>query len=399
MEQKSRVDVVLVGRDKAPTLAGQMLEVELCKQGYTTRSFFGDGKPIGAPVHEIAKAALDANLVWVGMSSSSELARPEIAAARSAVAARNVLALYADIEGCQNRGFFEEFREKADLLFVLTEREKESASRLYSKNVTILATDNPTHEEFAFPKLSRQDVRKRLNIADDETLLLALGTKSIPITCFLVMGVLEAIKNSQRMEPRKYCIALFTHPGDEGMRALVPVKEKGVVRVKPEALISELASYADSDGYVWFKCLDPYADIKTFAGDVRVEIVQGTKEFGTPHAIAGADAVIQIAGTEGRRAAYQGIPVIDFFSYLGRNRMKEINKIETWEPCELGMSYGIYDGNINELAQVLDWILTPEGRKDCIEGQFEACPPPKARGAAVQAMVEAMRPYLDIAKK
>lgn len=390
MAQQSRYDVVLVGRDKAPTLAGQMLQDALHKQKYTTCSFFGDGKPIGASLEEIAQASRDAQLTWVGMSSSAELAQPEIVAAR----ASRHLALYADIEGCQNREFFREFRDRAGLLFVLTEREKENASRLYNKNVTILATGNPTHEEFAFPKLSRQEVRKHLNIADDETLLLALGTKSIPITCFLVMGILEAIKNSQLMQSRKYCIAVFTHPGDEGLRALVPVKEKGVVRVKPEALTSELAPYADSDGYVWFKHLDPYADIKTFAGDVRVEIVQGTKDFGTPHAIAGADAVIQIAGTEGRRAAYQGIPVIDFFSYLGRNRMKEINKVETWGPCELGMSYGIYDGDTFELAEVLDWMLTPEGRKQCAEDQFEACPPSKARGAAVQQMVEAMRPYL-----
>jgi hypothetical protein len=366
----------------------------LRKQGYATHSFFGDGKAIAASLEEIAEAAHYAKLTWVGMSSSSELASPEIAAARSAVMNGNALALYADIEGCQNRDWFGEFREKANLLFVLTEREKENASRLYGKNVTILATGNPTHEEFAFPELSREQVRSRLGVADDETLLLALGTKSIPITCFLVMGILEAIKNSGKMAPRKYCIAVFTHPGDEGLRALVPVKEKGVVRVKPDVLTSELASYADSDGYVQFKHLDPYADIKTYAGDVRVEIVQGTKNFGTPQAIAGADAVIQIAGTEGRRAAYQGIPVVDFFSYLGFNRMKEINKMETYEPCELGMSYGIYDGDIFELAEQLDWILTSDGRKDAAEAQHEACPPPKERGAAVTAMVEAMRSYL-----
>jgi hypothetical protein len=128
---------------------------------------------------------------------------------------------------------------------------------------------------------------------------------------------------------------------------------------------------------------------------VRVEIVQGIKGFGTPQAIAGADAVIQIAGTEGRRAAYQGIPVIDFFSYIGFNRMKEINKIETWEPCELGMSHGIYDGDILELAEELDFVLTPDGRKDAVEAQHEACPPPKERGAAVTAMVEVMRSYLS----
>ena len=395
MAQSARYNVVLVGRDKAPTLAGQMLQVELRKEGYATRSFFGDGKPMSATLEEIAQAARDAKLTWVGMSSSQEFAEPEIVAAR----ASQHLALYADIENCQNRGWFQEFHEKADLLFVLTEREKKSAFRVYGKHVTILATGNPTHEEFAFPKLSREEVRKHLNVADDETLLLALGTKSIPITCFLVMGILEAIKNSPLMRSRKYCtrkyyIAVFTHPGDEGMRALVPIKEKGIVRVKPEMLTPELAPYADSDGYVWFKYLDPYADVKTFSGDVRVEIVQGTKEFSTPHAIAGADAVIQIAGTEGRRAAYQGIPVIDFFSYLGFNRMKEINQIETWEPCELGMSYGIYDGDILKLAEELDWILTPEGRKMRTKDQHDACPPIKERGSAVAAMVEAMRPYL-----
>ena len=395
MAQESRVDVVLVGRDKAPTLAGQMVENALQKQGYVTRSFFGDGKPIAASLDEIAEAARYAKLTWVGMSSSSELAQPEVVAARSAIMAGNKLALYADIESCQNRDWFEEFREKADLLFVLTEREKENASCLYGRNVTILATGNPTHEEFAFPELSREQVRDCLGIADNETLLLALGTKSIPITCFLVMGILEAIHNSGMMEPRKYVIAVFTHPGDEGLRAFVPVKEKGIVRVKPNILTSELAPYVDSDGYVQLKPLDPYADIKTYAGDVRVEIVRGTKDFGTPQAIAGADAVIQIAGTEGRRAAYQGIPVIDFFSYVGFNRMKEINKTEVYEPCELGMSYGIYNGDIFDLAEQLDWILTPAGRQDTVEAQHEACPVPKERGSAVTAMVEAMRPYLS----
>lgn len=390
MVQESETDVVLVGRDKAPTLAGQMLETELRKQGYTTRSFFGDGKPIGASLDEIEQASQYATLTWVGMSSSAELAEPEIVAAY----ASQHLALYADIEGCQNRDWFRGFHQKANLLFVLTEREADNASRVYGKNVTILATGNPTHEEFAFPKLSRKEVREHLHVADDETLLLALGTKSIPITCSLVMGILEAIHSSDLMEPRKYFIALFTHPGDEGLRALVPVKEKGIMRVKPDVLTPECAPYADTDGYIQFKPLDPYADMKTFAGDVRVEIIQGTKDFGTPQAIAGADAVIQIAGTEGRRAAYQGIPVIDFFSYIGFNRMKEINKVETWEPCELGMSYGIYDGDIVELAEELDWILTPDGRRDFAEDQREACPPSKERGAAVQAMIEAMRRYI-----
>lgn len=390
MGEKEQIDVVLVGRDKAPTLAGQMLENELRKQGYVTRSFFGDGKPIRATFDEIEQAAHYAALTWVGMSSSQDLAMPEIAAGR----ASRHLALYADIEGCQNREWFAEFRDKAELLFVLTSREKDEASHVYGRQATVVASGNPTHEEFAFPQLSREEVRKRLHVGDDESLILALGTKSIPVTCSVVTGILEAIHNSGLMESRKYFIAVFTHPGDEGLRALVPVKEKGTVRVKPDMLTSELFPYADAEGYVQLKPLDPYADIKTFAGNTRVEIIQGIKNFGTPQAIAGADAVIQIAGTEGRRAAYQGIPVIDFFSFLGFNRMKEINKVETWEPCELGMSYGIYDGDIVELAEKLEYILTPNGRNEIIADQGKACPPPKERGAAVTAMIEAMRRYL-----
>ncbi len=387
----AHADVVLVGRDKAPTLAGQMVEDALRKQGISTCSFFGDGKPMSASLAEIEEAARAARMTWVGMSLSADLAQPEIAAARAAKEAGKRLAIYADIEGCQNREWFAEFRDTADFLFVLTERERKNTRGVYGTKVSIVVTGNPTHEEFAFPAMSRQEVRSRLNVADDEALILALGTKSIPITCFLVMGILQAIES---MNPHKYFIAVFTHPGDEGLRAVVPVKEKGMMRVKPEVLTPELVPYADDEGYVQLKALDPYADIKTYAGDVRVEIIQGTKDFGTPQAIAGADAVVQIAGTEGRRAAYQGIPVIDFFSVVGLNRMKEINKIDTWEPCELGMSYGIYNGDIYELGYYLDQVLTSDGREECAAQQRNACPPIKEKGAAVQAMIDAMRRYL-----
>ncbi|MEK9194929.1 MAG: hypothetical protein AAB975_01015 [Patescibacteria group bacterium] len=364
MTQERETDVVLVGRDKAPTLAGQMLEVELRKQGYSTRSFFGDGKPIGASLYEIEQTARYAGLVWVGMSSSAELAEPEIVAAH----ASHHLALYADIEGCQNRDWFRSFRQEAKLLFVLTEREKEKASLMYGSGVNIVATGNPTHEEFAFPRLSRAEARGKLDAADDETLIIVSGTKSVCITSFLAMSVVEAI-HSGYMSPRTYYVAILPHPGDESLYAVVKNRQ-----TEEEKLIN------------------PYAEIEQFSG-IRVRLVKNNV-ISTPDAVAGADVFVEIAGTEGRRAAYQNIPVIDFFSVVGRNRMQAGNKVDTWGPCDLGMAIGLYKADIPEFARTLEWVLTPEGRAENSTRQKIACPPLQYRGAAVQAMVEAMRRYL-----
>lgn len=364
MAQEGQIDVVLVGRDKAPTLAGQMLEVELRRQGYTTRSFFGDGKPISARLSEIEQASDDARLTWVGMSSSAELAEPEIVAAH----ASHHLALYADIEGCQNRSWFGAFHQEAKLLFVLTEREKDNASKIYGKDVTIIASGNPTHEEFVFPRLSRAEARRKLDAADDETLIIVSGTKSVCITSFLAMSVVEAI-HSVHMSSRKYYVALLPHPGDESLRAVV--KNWQTEEEKP---------------------INPYAEIEQFSG-IRARLVR-SDVISTPDAVVGADVFVEIAGTEGRRAAYQDVPVIDFFSVVGRNRMQAGNKVAKWEPCELGMAIGLYEANIPEFAKTLEGVLTPQGRAENNARQKTACPPLRERGAAVQAMVTAMRSYL-----
>ena len=82
---------VLVGRNAAPSGCFKRLEQILTQLGYEHDTqifwvdlFIGEGKPLTKSVEEITLAVSSANVVVLGMSSSLDLAQPEIATGEAA---------------------------------------------------------------------------------------------------------------------------------------------------------------------------------------------------------------------------------------------------------------------------------------------------------------------------
>lgn len=184
---------VLVARDAAPSYAFKLLKPELERRGVEVADYLGEGKPLDSPPASILiSVQRAANVVVSGMSSSNELAEPEIAACRAALAEGIPFGFYGDTYHCHERAregaWFGEFREPAAFYFAINENEARAAKNVFP-NALCVATGNPLWENFAFPKQNRAQVRQVFEIADDEFVILSPGGKS-PVVNILVWSAL-----------------------------------------------------------------------------------------------------------------------------------------------------------------------------------------------------------------
>src|SRR3989344_292805 len=170
--------VTLIGRDAAPSKAFGRVAEELEKRDVECAAFLGGGKPITASNEQILANIKVSNFVMIGMSSSSELAKEEVLAATAASALGIPLGFYSDTFGSYQRPWFQEFRAKASLLLVLNEQEKVAAQELYP-NAEVAVAGNHEWEDACFPRLSREEVREKLGVTEDETLVFLPGHKSV----------------------------------------------------------------------------------------------------------------------------------------------------------------------------------------------------------------------------
>src|SRR5262245_60521345 len=146
--------VCLVARDIAPSNAFEKLKQALIAAGHAVNALLGMGKPPTFGKSDIEAAMKESDIVVVGMSSSKELAEPEIAACTFAWAAGKPFGFYGDTFHCHERAgegcWFAPFAEGVSFFFAINEGEADSARKLFV-NAQCVATGNPMWESYGTP--------------------------------------------------------------------------------------------------------------------------------------------------------------------------------------------------------------------------------------------------------
>lgn len=387
--------VVLVGYDVAPSQALERVGKELSASGVDVCLFLGNGKPI--------KNAYDAQLiaehpcvVLCGLSSSKEFAKDEIATAEVAMQMGMPFGFYADTYGTINRPWFAHLREKASFIFVINEEEGEKARELYP-NAKVIVSGNPMWEDFFTPKLSREEVRRKLEVGDEEQMVLCPGGKSPAVNILHWGSVIEALSLDQdSLMPRKWKVFLSPHPGDKPaalLKQIAKLKEERLKTLplsleltKEITLIDEILKIVE-DSY-----LTKYQELVKYSARVPVRVV--TKDFmSASDMVPGADFVIDSGSTVAIEAACQRIPVITNLWEITLARLKETSGSRNWEPCELDVA-AMVEGDPHGLLKTIN-ILSRDS-EEMKTRQEAVYPAPPEKGAAVRKMVETL---MEMSKK
>lgn len=292
--------LVMVAKDIAPSKAFEKFQKRYEKEISIT-SFLGFGKSIDIKLKTIEKEVRTANVILLGMSSSEELAREEIFAGLIAADAIKPFGFFADTYNVVGRTWFGALKNIAKFVFVINEDEAKKAKSFFS-NSEIVISGNPTWEDFFFPQVSYKDIREYLCMADDGKMILCPGGKNFLVNILHWGGVIDAIN---LFDPAgdlyKFKIVLAMHPGDLN---------------------------------------DPnsYADLVKFS---KVPAMITKNSPSSSQLVVGCDIVVQSASTVGIEAACQRKPVIDYFTGLALERLKESTGCYSWEPCNLGISKAV----------------------------------------------------------
>src|SRR3989338_1259507 len=95
--------VVLVAEDIAPSSAFELLAAELRNRGHAVTDLLGDGKVFPDTFEVVQREVRKASVVVVGMSSSAELAKPEMVACEEATRGGVSFGFYGDTYHCHER--------------------------------------------------------------------------------------------------------------------------------------------------------------------------------------------------------------------------------------------------------------------------------------------------------
>lgn len=344
--------VVLVARDAAPSGCFERLGSVLKEQGINVNLIIGQGKPLTKTIEEIAFAASHANVVVLGMSSSLELAEPEIAAGKAAKNAGVPYGFYGDafssMEFARTGAWFEEIASDAAFYFCVTQADADAAREVF-QNAKLIGTGNPIHEEAAFPRFTREEVRTKLGITPEEKLVLVPGNKFVGGNMAMFAIVMQALllltKSGQSFQ-----LIPSIHPGDEA----------------PMELYRKLVS------------LSP---VSTRIVDKDI--------FTTSEMIPGADIIVEHGSSIGNEAAYQNIPIVSLgLEILFRSFEKESGS-RVIEVVDYGLSE-LVDINASKLANTIRKLLTDDGFAQMKAQQQKLYPKPKERGAALRKMADAI---------
>ncbi len=342
--------VLLVAQDFAPQKAFHpFLADALGEKGLQVQLVLGGkGPPTTGQILGAISAVRDCDILVCGMSSSSELATAEIAAAEEAVAGGIPFGFYADTFGVVNRPWFmsKALQGLASFVFVVNQEEARNAKTLFP-NVDIVVSGNPEWEEFAFPEKTREEVRTELKVILREHLILCPGGKSLAVNILHFGAVIGAVR--QLVGQKRVILSL--HPKDPN----------------PVELYKELVELSS----------------------VPLQVA----ETSTLDILPGVDLVVQSASTIGVAAAIQRIPVIDFFSEIALARMEKVTGAREWKLCQKGVSKAV----CSYPTTLADWMNAylggPFGRlteemKIMRQNQEKVFPKPSERGAAVRIMAD-----------
>ena len=353
--------VVLVARDAAPSRCFTRLEESLKLKGIEAVLFVGDGKLINQDQEEIEEAITSSRIVFLGMSSTKELAEVEIIAGEAAIKNNIPFGFYGDALHSWNRArpgeFFDGIAPLAAFYFGLTEKDAQDARLVFPKALC-LGTGNPLREEMIFPKLPREEVRRRLGIKGNEKLIFSGGGKFIGgnLACWaIIMQELHHLK-----EDFDFQLVLSPHPGDRVLSAF-DQKEN-----KPLDVYEELASYSPVP--------------------TRVE-----KNMMASEIVPGSDLVIDPFTSIALEAAALEIPVISLRLEILFLLKEKRSGTRIVEAIDEGLSELVYP---NQLKEAVKRLLTSEGSDLMRFRQKKFFPKVDKRGEAIGKMVEAINSFI-----
>lgn len=352
--------VILVARDAAPSGCFKRLEPILKEWGLNVSLIVGNGKPLTTSADEITHAASHGNVVVLGMSSSLELAQPEIAAGEAALNAGVPYGFYGDIRRCwgraRNGAWFERLAPNAAFYFGVTQYDSDSAREVFP-NAKLFGTGNPLREEMAFPRFTREAVRAKLNIAPEEKLVLAPGGKFAAGNMASWVITMEAL-SLLATKDQHFQLALATHPGDR-----TPCAVDATTQTEMK-LYEELVSFSP----------------------IPVQVVS-KNILTTSDMVPGADIIVEFGSSIGIEGAYQGIPVVTLGFEILFRRTEQTNGTRTLEMVGDGLSELVV-ADASKLAGTIRRLLTPDGFAQMRARQLELCPKPTKRGAALRRMAQ-----------
>lgn len=334
--------ITLVAQDMAPSQALGLIADKLSKNGHFAMSLLGNSNT--PPSHgTICTHVANSRAIVVGMSSSKELAQPELYALEVARNHGIPAFCYADTYGAHNRPWFEELLA-GTTLFHISESEADKARSLLPKT-NVIATGNPMWDDFFFPKFTRAEVQEKLALTAEHKAVLCPGGKSAAVNVLHFSRTIELCSDIQNL-----VVFLSLHPGDK----------------TDPAVYQELVDLAPVPGTI-----------------VPKELLSA------PDMLPGINLVIESASTIGIEAACQRIPVVDYFSSLARARLKKTTGSDQWPLCgQVAHDLDIYHGF--EVELVKDLLAGGGHKKLFVQNAEKMFPAPKEKGAAIRSMVAAI---------
>lgn len=368
--------IVCVARDAASSRAFARLAPVLRERGATVVTFLGNGKPLTDSIAVIVEWVRTSDCVILGMSSSAELAVPEIAAAHAARDSKIPYGFNLDIPHCEKREWFGELRDCASFFFAPSEKEREVVARQYPR-AKVFATGNPLREEDFFLPLTHEEVRERLGVTDNENMILAVGIKSPVVNLGMWSLLMDALDGDMR-----FCVFLAYHPGDRTVTAVDPDLARKIARERGISLDEALKLPEVS--------LDIYGDLmKSPPKNVRVALLPSS--FETAHAVPGADIVVEFGSSVGMTAAAQRVPLITLSTAIGRQRFISVSGTDVTEAMECGVTK-VVKADADCLKEEIDELLADF--HDLREKQEANLPKPTERGAAIRKMADAVFTFI-----
>jgi len=208
---------VLAAQDAAPSAAFELLKEELARRGVSADPFLGKGTKliIADQGAEIAKALNGGTrMLLLGMSSSPELARGELAAGQYATSSGVPVALWADSWDCVGRKWFKPLWHIASLVFVVDDEERAVAEELFPR-ARIIASGNPLWQKARYVSLSRVAARAKLGVGADEEMIFCPLTKDAEVNFELLNALVVTVS-----EVDATIGFVGIHPGDQTDRSM-----------------------------------------------------------------------------------------------------------------------------------------------------------------------------------
>lgn len=340
--------VVLVANDRNPTDMMKAVAKELTARSHQALLIVGE-KPGECRFGKSHNLLLeDADMVFTGMSSSLDLADPELEAICHAELRGIPYGLFSDAPGCFQRSWFQCFQLGVSFLAVLREDEVAEAQKLFP-NALVKATGHPSREISLSP-VSREEVLRKLALPADSRIILCSGSKDLAVNHDMLFAVSRA-GTSEAPELRSCRILFCPHPGDKNDWGLYS-RFQGVELVPPSTA-------------------------------------------STSEVLAVASVFVNALSTTVQDAAYRRIPVVTLLTETIREKRRILFGTDHIIEVDEGVTIPVH--NIPEMIVALMAVLgsrspKAEALRECQERCYPAPNPPgTAARTAVDLMEEVLR--------